>query len=202
MTESGDWFELSGWWRRLWGYVLDSFIVGIPFTAFEIVIGLVFYSEPYGVISIGKAHPAIAAPGVRIAFDFLAMAITFAYAVWLIGRRRQTFGMQAVGITAIDLSGRALTGYQVWMRALYRVLFIGLWSFLLFSAAQLGTTDGHAHRALTDLNLLLTVVLTLIIYLWTLGNDRNQTLIDLAAGSVVVVGDRLGVAATNLPPKG
>ena len=200
-TESGDWFELSGWWRRLGGYLLDALIVGVPFALFEIVIGLLFYSEPYGVLALGKAHPAIAGAGPRIALDFLSMAITFAYAVWLIGSRRQTFGMQAVGITAIDPSGRALTNNQVWMRALYRVLFIGLWSFLLDSAAVIGSTDGHSHAGLTILSAVLTGVLTLIVYLWGLGNDRNQTLIDVAAGSVVVRGNRLGVAA-SVPPNG
>jgi uncharacterized RDD family membrane protein YckC len=199
MTEAGDWFELSGWWRRLGGYLLDALIVGVPFVVFEIVVGLVFYSEPYGALSLGAAHRAIAGPGPRIALSFLSMALTFAYAVWLIGSRRQTFGMQAVGITAIDPSGRALTRYQVWMRALYRVLFIGLWSFVISAAALIGSSDGRAHVGLMVVGALLTGGLTLIVYLWPLGNDRNQTLIDLAAGSVVVRGDHLGIAASVLP---
>jgi uncharacterized RDD family membrane protein YckC len=199
MTEAGDWFELSGWWRRFAGYVLDIFIVGIPFAAFEIVVGLIFYSEPYGVVSLGRAHPAIAGAGPRIALELLSMALTFFYAVWLIGSRRQTFGMRAVGITAIDPSGRALTSYQVWMRALYRVLFIGIWTFVVSSAALIGTTDGRPHESLTLFNAVLTGALSLLVYLWALGNDRNQTLIDLAAGSVVVRGDHLGAAA-SIPP--
>ena len=201
MTEAGDWFELSGWWRRFGGYLLDALIVGVPIALFEIVIGLVFYSEPYGVLSLGRTHPAIAGAGPRIALEFFSLVVTFAYAVWLIGSRRQTLGMQAVGITAIDPSGRALTNNQVWMRALYRVLFIGIWSFLLDSAALIGTTDGHSHAGLTILSAVLTGGLTLIVYLWPLGNDRNQTLIDVTAGSVVVRGNRLGVAA-SMPPTG
>jgi uncharacterized RDD family membrane protein YckC len=200
-TEAGDWFELSGWWRRFGGYLLDTLIVGVPFALLEIVIGLVFYSEPYGVLSLGKTHPAIAGAGPRIALNLAEIAITFAYAVWLIGSRRQTFGMQAVGITAIDPSGRALTKNQVWMRALYRVVFIELWTFLITAAALIGTTDGRAPAGLTATGSLLTLVLILIVYLWALGNDRHQTLIDVAAGSVVVRGNRLGVAA-SVPPNG
>jgi uncharacterized RDD family membrane protein YckC len=109
--------------------------------------------------------------------------------------------MQAVGITVIDPSGRALSKNQVWMRSFYRVLFIDLWTFLVGAAAFIGTTDGRAHAGLAAVGALVTLGLSLIVYLWGLGNDRNQTLIDLAAGSVVVRGDRLGVAA-SVPPNG
>ena len=193
MTGAGDWFELAGWWRRVGGFLLDSLIVGIPVALLEIVLGLIFYSSASGFVSFGKLHPVIAGAPPRIAVSFISMGVTFAYAVWLIGRRRQTLGMQAVGISAIDPSGRALTRRQVWLRALYRVLFVGLWSFA-FGAAT--TIDHRHHTALNVLDVLVPGALTLVVYLWPLGSDRNQTLIDLAAGSVVVRGNRLGIAAT------
>ena len=76
--------------------------------------------------------------------------------------------------------------------ALYRVLFISLWGDLLSAAVVL---DHHRHVALSTASSFVTFALEALVYLWALGSERSQTLIDKAAGSVVVRGTRIGVAA-------
>ena len=194
-TATGDWFELSGWWRRAGGQILDDLIIGIPFAVVGFVVAL---SAAHGdTTHTTFTFGSLASTGgglvpLRILLAFAQLAAVFAYAVWLIGSRRQTVGMQAVGVTAIDLSGRALTRRQVWMRALYRVLFVGLWSTALQAAVLV---DDSRHVGLTAVAEVVPFALTLLVYLWAVGSERNQTLIDKAAGSVVVRGNRLGSAA-------
>jgi len=93
---------------------------------FELVVSLAVYGKAWGFVSLGSGRAAVGAPWLRIAMSILSAGVTSAYAVWLIGRRRQTLGMQAVGITVIDPSGRALTRRQVWLRGLYWLLFVEL----------------------------------------------------------------------------
>lgn len=199
-TASGDWFELAGWWRRAGGLLLDWLIVGVPFGIVNFVV-LVFAGRSgnggmlFGVNGVtGETEWLVL---LRVLLVIAPTAAAFAYAVWLIGSRRQTWGMQAVGITAIDPSGRQLTRRQVWMRALYRVLFISLWSNLLSVAVIL---DHHRHVGLSAATSFVTLAPQAVVYLWVLGSERNQTLIDRAVGSVVVRGKRLGLAAQVADP--
>ena len=181
------------------GLVLDDLIVGVPFAIVNFIVLAVASSHSQPTYSFGitsSATTAYEAVPLRVALVFLETAAAFAYAVWLIGRRRQTIGMQAVGITAIDPSGRALTPRQVRMRAFYRILFVSLWADLLNAVVLL---DHRSRPGLVGLASLVPFVLDLVVYLWPLGNDRNQTLIDRAAGSVVVRGNRLGIAASHPP---
>ena len=201
LTAAGERFELSGWWRRAGGFILDALIVGVPFALFEVVLGLIFYSSASGFLSFGSQHPVLAGPALRLALSVASTGVTFAYAVWFIGRRRQTIGMQAVGITVIDPSGRALTDRQVWLRALYRVLFIDV-AGLVVAAVTLHRDANQvrpASVAVSGLVSLVPAALYLLVYLWPLGSERNQTLIDRAAGSVVVRGDPLGPGAVQVP---
>ena len=192
-TASGDWFGPSGWWRRAGGYILDALVVGVSLNLFELVVSLAVYGKAWGFVSLGSGRAAVGAPWLRIAMSILSAGVTSAYAVWLIGRRRQTLGMQAVGITVIDPSGRALTRRQVWLRGLYWLLFVELASLVVSTVQVL---DGqHGVKRGVAAGSLLPLACTLVVYLWPLGNGRNQTLIDKAAGSVVVRGNHLGAGA-------
>jgi uncharacterized RDD family membrane protein YckC len=196
-TEAGDWFELAGWWRRAGGLILDSLIVGVPFGIVSVVVFALAFRNGNGSLFGVNGFNGVTGESeglvpLRLLLVFAETGVAFAYAVWLIGSRRQTWGMQAVGVTAIDPSGRALTRRQVWMRALYRVLFVSLWANLLSAAVII---DHRRHAGLSTAASLVPVALDAVVYLWVLGSERNQTLIDKAAGSVVVRGNRLGLAA-------
>lgn|GEM_PF-6563596 len=206
-TEAGDWFELAGWWRRAGGLILDWLIVGVPFGTVNVLM-LVLAARNgngslFGVNGVnGVTGENEGLVPLRVLLVFAETGVAFAYAVWLIGSRRQTWGMQAVGVTALDPSGRPLTRRQVWMRALYRVLFVALWANLLSAAVII---DHHRHVGLGAAASFVPVALEAVVYLWMLGSERNQTLIDKAAGSVVVRGNRLGLAAvvgvpSRVPP--
>jgi uncharacterized RDD family membrane protein YckC len=199
-TADGTWFELAGWWRRAGGLLLDWLIVGVPFAIVSgLLIAAVAPGRGFSVV-VGLGDRATTDTGgvvaLRIALVLAQTAVTFAYAVWLIGSQRQTWGMQAVGVTAVDVSGRALTRRQVWMRALYRVLFISLWVDLLTIVTVL---DGQRHPAWGTATSTLQLALDLVVYLWVLGSPRNQTLIDKVTGSIVVRGTRVAGAPVAAP---
>jgi len=147
LTAAGDWFELSGWWCRAGGYVLDGLRIGVSFVLLEVVVGLLAYGKVWGFLSLGTDHRAVAAP-------------------WL------------------------------------RVLFVDPGSLALGAVAVLRGAHGSGDALLASVGALVPGALTLVVYLWPLGSERNQTLIDKSAGSVVVNGDRLGAAAYLGAPHG
>jgi uncharacterized RDD family membrane protein YckC len=173
--------ELSGWWRRFGGYVLDVVMID---DAIYVVTRLIRNAD--------VALRAPLAPGVypmtpraQAAVVASALLIGLGYPLVLLRLRGQTVGMMAASVRAVDLvSGAALTSPQAWRRVLAYFLLVTLW-------VQIGDVVGFNHvigptpvadtlfRLVGGLGLLLTA-------LWPLHDSRSQTLQDKAAGTIVI----------------
>jgi uncharacterized RDD family membrane protein YckC len=148
--------DYGGFWRRLWSYVIDRFILGVVFTP----VGLLFLAPLMATESIGWTDTDLPAEalttllGAVLTVAFLALLGSWLYYTILQSSSRQaTLGQLALGIRVTDLEGRRIS----FARASGRY----------FATVLTGLTLG-------------------IGYLIMLLTARKQTLHDLLAGTLVV----------------
>ncbi len=188
-TSSGS-FELSGWWRRVGGFLLDDLIVGVPFFVIGIVVGLLYgVSHLVTVTSTtvgGQNHTTQLPLAVAIVLIVLGDAASYLYAYLFLRFKGQTLGMMVAGITCVDrTSGAGLGGRQVLVRVAVLFALSGAWNMV---GGIVGA--GHpAHSTAASVALFFRgvgAVGFLVTMLWPTGSALNQTLQDKAAGTVVV----------------
>jgi len=146
----------GGFWRRLWSYLIDRFILGIAFTPVGFMVFVpMLASQSGGWTDTDLPAEAIAAfLGATLTVAFLALLGSwFYYALMQSSSRQATLGQLALGLRITDLEGRRI-------------------SFARASARHFATV-------LTGL----TFGIGYVIVLFT---TRKQTLHDLVAGTVVV----------------
>jgi len=171
---------LSGWWRRALGLFLDGLILGVPFAIVELAIGVTHLD----VTANGQTYSTDAG-GWLVFVIVLNALVQVAYGALLIGWRGQTVGMMAARIRAVDLHTAGPLGRT---RALRRALVAFALTGLATLVSTLIKTGSPTSGTLVVAGLLsgLGAIAALTTYLWPLGSSRNQTLQDLAVGSVVV----------------
>jgi len=104
--------QLAGWWTRVWAYLLDGVITGLP--GFVLI-----HIFPQG--STG-----------RLVGYLLIPIVSVGYAATLIGLYGRTFGMLVLHVRAIHgATGRNLTRREAWIRAttafaLYQLVYFVL----------------------------------------------------------------------------
>jgi uncharacterized RDD family membrane protein YckC len=152
---------LSGWWRRVWAYVLDGLVIGVPsFIVTRIAIGNYLTTGSTSCNDLGACHTTFVfhqgAFLETIAFQTIVACLYF---VLLVGSARgQSVGMMALGISVRDATTGTSIGYG---RAFVRYIVI---------------------YALTGA-LVLPLLIDLLSPLW---DRRRQAWHDHAADSVVV----------------
>jgi uncharacterized RDD family membrane protein YckC len=190
VTTTAGGFELSGWWRRVGGFLLDDLIVGVPVFVIGVVVGLLFgVSHLVTVTSTtlgGQNHTTQLPLAMAIVLIVLGDAASYVYAYLFLRFKGQTLGMRVAGTACVDrTSGTGLGSRQVLVRVAALFALSGVWNMV---GAIVGA--GHpthstaasvalAFRALGGIGFLVTM-------LWPTGSALNQTLQDKAAGTVVV----------------
>lgn len=146
----------GGFWRRLWSYLIDRFILGIAFMP----VGFMVFVPMLATGSIDwtdadlPAEAITAFVGATLTVAFLALLGSwFYYAFMQSSSRQATLGQLALGLRVTDLEGRRIS----FARASGRH----------FATVLTGLTFG-------------------IGYVMVLFTTRKQTLHDLVAGTVVV----------------
>ncbi len=146
----------AGFWRRLWSYLIDRFILGVLFTPVAFLVILpVAASQSSDWMDTDLPGEAIAAVmGAVLTVVFLALLASWLYyALMQSSSRQATLGQMALGLRVTDLEGRRIS--------------LGRASGRLFATVLTGMTFGLG-------------------YLAVLFTSRKQTLHDLVAGTVVV----------------
>jgi uncharacterized RDD family membrane protein YckC len=183
-------FELSGWWRRVGGFLLDDLIVGVPVFLIGLLVGFLFgVSHLVTVTSTtvgGQNHTTQLPLAMAIVLIVLGDAASYAYAYLFLRFKGQTVGMMAAGIACVDrTSGAGLGSRQVLVRVAALFALSGVWNMV---GAIIGA--GHpAHSTAASLSLLFRAVGGvgfLVTMLWPTGSALNQTLQDKAAGTMVI----------------
>jgi uncharacterized RDD family membrane protein YckC len=172
--------ELAGWWRRFGGYVLDVLIVDVPVFIVSTLIGL---TQRHNVVpGTTYWHLDTAA---QFAVVIASLAIILGYPYLLLRHNGQTVGMMAAGIRAVDRTlGTPPTSRQAAVRVLTFFVLVVLWQQI---AVIFGFHHVYGPRPSGEILFqFLAGALALTTGLWPLGNARNQTLQDKAAGTLVV----------------
>jgi uncharacterized RDD family membrane protein YckC len=146
----------SGFWRRLWSYLIDRFILGVAFLPVGFMVFVpMLATQSGGWTDTDLPAEAIAAVlGASLTIAFLALLGSwFYYALMQSSSRQATLGQLALGLRVTDVEGRRIS----FARASGRH----------FATVLTGLTIG-------------------IGYLMVLFTTRKQTLHDLVAGTVVV----------------
>jgi uncharacterized RDD family membrane protein YckC len=159
--------QLAGWWRRGGAFLIDGLVIAVP----SFIVARRFNSTTTERVS------------VNLLFIFGGIA----YGAILIRAQGKTLGMRALSIAALDLrTGRRITMGAAWLRSVVAFALFGLMSEILFlyGATQPPGWSSNSHET-THLVSLVGVLLSLT-FLLPIGDPRNQTLQDKAAGSVVI----------------
>lgn len=176
---------MAGFWKRAWGLVIDAVILSAPEAFVQIIVGAAFGSDAFPRGGFGTESTGNLV--VRALVSLLSAIAFFAYPAWFIGNRKQTIGMKAVGIEAIDFaSGASLSKRQAWQRAIFVFLVV---DGLPQINVALRFFNDHPNKALSAGYLLTPIgaTLALLVYSWSLWDRHNQTLQDKVVGSVVVL---------------
>jgi uncharacterized RDD family membrane protein YckC len=150
----------SGFWRRLFAFLIDGFIIAIP----GWIIGWVYYDQ---LVRIGQTGRLI---GFAIALGYFAVLNSS------IGNG-QTLGKRLLKIRVVDLQGGTIPLHR---SALRYLLF-----WLPFFCNKLNVDSGNMWLA----SLLTLIIFGLgggIIYLFLSNRKNRRTVHDFAAGTVVV----------------
>jgi uncharacterized RDD family membrane protein YckC len=184
-------FELSGWWRRAGGYVLDVLIVGVPLLVLRVVVSALYgVSNPaeFNTFTVGndQIHATVLPLALSIVVLVVGAAASVLYAYLLLRFKGQTVGMMATGIVAVDrATGSALSSRQAVVRVGILFALDGAWGLV---GGIVG--GGHpAHTTAASLQVAISAIGgigLLVTMLWPLGSPLNQTLQDKGAGTVVV----------------
>jgi hypothetical protein len=160
--------QLAGWWTRVWAYLLDGCIAGLP--GFLLI-------ELYHQGSVGRLIGYLLVPLVSVV-----------YAAILIGLYGRTLGMRLLRIRAIHgATGRDVTRRDAWRRAITAFALYQLVDSILLVVEWSQPTgwSAHHHSIVTAFDVVqLALYLMLLMPIW---DSRNQTLQDKAVGSLVVV---------------
>ena len=173
---------LSGWWRRAGGLIIDDLILGASLYALWIILDLVIYSHPAGLVAWGGGQ--IATGGPRVATILSTVLVSMTYQMVLLGWRGQTLGMMAVGTKAVDRSGGRLSTDRVVRRVVLAFLLTSFWSSLnsVISILYSPNPSPHGFHILS----LIFLCSSLATFLWPIKSPLNQTLFDKGAGCVVM----------------
>jgi uncharacterized RDD family membrane protein YckC len=111
-------WELSGWWRRVGAYFIDSMLIGVP---------AVILSE---ILASGSSSEAGAAD--LIAFMIIIVATAVYYMWTMTAWNGQTVGKRVTGIRVVKEDGAAMTaGYAFTRQTLVMGLLFGWVALLL-----------------------------------------------------------------------
>jgi uncharacterized RDD family membrane protein YckC len=158
--------HLAAWWTRVWAYLLDGVIAGLP-----------------GFVFISVCHQGSTG---RLIGYVLSATLPVAYGAILIAVYGRTFGMRLLHIRATHQTGRDLTHAEAWTRALVAFVLYQLVGFvlLIIQWSEPASWSVHRHSIVDVLHVLLFVLyLGMFMPLW---DANNQTLQDKAVGSIVV----------------
>jgi uncharacterized RDD family membrane protein YckC len=160
--------QLAGWWTRVWAYLLDAVIAGLP-----------------GFLLIVLCHQGSIG---RLIGYLLTSIITVVYGATLLGLYGRTLGMRLLRIRVTNgATGRDVTRREAWQRALMAFALYQLVDtvLLLIEWSEPTGWSSHHHPVVSVFNVIqLVLYLGLLMPIW---DSRNQTLQDKAVGSIVVV---------------
>lgn len=102
----------SGFWRRLWSYVIDRFVLGVVFAP----VGFLFLAPMMATESIGWTDTDLPAETITTLLGAILTVAFFAllgswlyYALMQSSSRQATLGQMALGIRVTDLEGRRIS---------------------------------------------------------------------------------------------
>lgn len=156
-------FALATLWQRVGGGVIDWVVLFVVFLTFALMSGLDFFTGPFELFST-RMEVASASPPLWYAA--VEVAIGAIYFVYLIGTRGKTLGKMAFGTRVVSLDHAGVPGYHV---AFMRWALPGIAGMLTFWSNS-------------------ATLLSLVIYLPILFQDRRQGAHDLVAKTYVIKG--------------
>jgi uncharacterized RDD family membrane protein YckC len=123
----------AGFWIRVAARLVDSLILGIPFTILFSVFAIgagVFAGNANTDNQKAQGAVAVLFGGVFLLVYLLALLVTFGYWIYFWGKTGETLGMRLFRLRVIDANTGALIGYG---RATIRLLmtFINTWACYL-----------------------------------------------------------------------
>ncbi|MDP2950720.1 MAG: RDD family protein [Chloroflexota bacterium] len=177
----------AGFWRRFGGFATDWVLLW--------VLGLALTAVGFGVGGGGGDSGEVHRTSVQDLFWIPIVAAFLIGYFTLFWARGQSLGMKAVGIRIVNArTGRPPSVVKAAARAFVAVVFV--FSALLLAIS--GFSDAPEGLNAVDLAVLYTsaalFVLGLLTHLWMIWDRKRQTLLDKAAG-VVVVGEMTALGA-------
>lgn len=152
--------DLAGWWPRVWAYLVDGLIVGVPALVILALLG-------FGLVAGEGTDTFVALVGATILTVLVIVVIAFLYAPLLMmregARNGQTLGKQWLGIRVVRDDGRP---FDFGMAALREVVLKGL---------ALGLAGS-----------IIPVLPYLLDYFWPLWDEENRALHDMVVSTHVV----------------
>jgi uncharacterized RDD family membrane protein YckC len=123
----------AGFWIRVVARLLDSLILGIPFSVIFVIFATaagVFSSTANSNDSNAQSGAALLFGGAFVLVYLLALAVTFGYWIYFWGKTGETIGMRLLRLRIIDANTGTPIGYG---RAAIRLLmsFINTWACYL-----------------------------------------------------------------------
>lgn len=174
-------WELSGWWRRVGAYILDSIVIAVLVL---IPIAIAFFAS--GVKWDYLAQDSLDVPsGQETAFGvFVVVAILSAviipavYYCWMMTKTNgQTIGKQALGIRVVKEDGTDMNpGFAFVRQILVIELLFGVIGGIVYIAQPLD-------------------------FLWALWDKKNQCLHDKIVKSRVVLAEQVVPGIGSAPPQ-
>lgn len=157
---------LSGWWRRVGAYVLDSIFITIAWAILFIIIGIAIGLNTSGSAEISDGAVA----GILIIGFLVGFAITIGYYLMTMTRQGinngQTWGLQILNIAVVRQDGKRVDAGFILLRQLVVIgVLFGIVNYFTFSLGFIVDS------------------------LWPLWDDKKQTLHDKIVKSVMVRSD-------------
>lgn len=173
-------WELSGWWRRVGAYVIDSLIVGlltvIPLVIVYFLTGVEFKYLDDDQLDVPASQETAFAIFVLAALASALIVPTVYYCVTMSRTNGQTVGKQSSGIRVVREDGQPVTAGFAFVR---QILVI----YLLF-----GMVGGIVYIAQP------------LDFLWPLWDKKNQALHDKIVKSRVVIAEKV-IPDPNVAPR-
>jgi len=159
-------------WRRVWAWILDGFVIGLPLI----------------VVQLAMHGADVLTPPAEAYVDHIAQFIIIAYYIAMHARYGQTVGKMAMRVKLWDKSEtREITSRQSIMREIVPVVFLSV-SLVYFLG--FGVADDGVELTETAENILLGT--GVIVFVWwivevatMLFNRKRRAVHDLIAGTVV-----------------
>jgi len=123
----------AGFWIRVVARLVDSLILGIPFSILFIVFATaagVFAGNTNSENQNGQSAVAVLFGGAFVLVYLLALVVTFGYWIYFWGKTGETLGMRLLRLRIIDANTGTPIGYG---RATIRLLmsFVNTWACYL-----------------------------------------------------------------------